>query len=132
MSPFYYLLFYLLSGKNDWDNFWRIPPHHLLSVLYLVVKRRFLEKGSDDIESAVCYPIYTIYLSLCTQTAETTTSEPFSRIPQCQTCQIKKFQLMKMRIISYFSIRLNPPPLPLLTLFVIILFLVLYMVLYKN
>ena len=31
--------------------------------------------------SAVCYTIYTIYISICTQTAETTSPEPFSRIP---------------------------------------------------
>ena len=36
------------------------------------------EKGSEDFVSAVCYTIYTIYLSLCTQTAETTPPEPFS------------------------------------------------------
>ena len=35
------------------------------------------EKGSGDVFSAVCYTIYTIYLSLCTHTAETTTPEPF-------------------------------------------------------
>ena len=37
--------------------------------------------GSWDVFSAVCYTIYTIYLSLCTQSAETTSPEPFSWIP---------------------------------------------------
>ena len=41
--------------------------------------RECLEKGSDNIGSAVCYTIYTSYLSLCTQTAVPITSEPFSR-----------------------------------------------------
>ena len=36
------------------------------------------EKGSWDVVSAVCYTIETIYLSLCTQTAETASPEPFS------------------------------------------------------
>ena len=39
------------------------------------------KKGSDDVASDVCYTIYTIYLSLCTQTAETTSPELCSRIP---------------------------------------------------
>ena len=38
------------------------------------------EKGSGDVVSAVCYTIHTIYLSLCTQTAETKSPESFSRI----------------------------------------------------
>ena len=38
-----------------------------------------LEKGSDDIGSAVCDTIYTVYLSLCTQTADSISSEPFPR-----------------------------------------------------
>ena len=33
------------------------------------------EKGSGNVVSAVCY---TIYIFLCTQTAETTSPEPFS------------------------------------------------------
>ena len=28
------------------------------------------EKGPDEIRSAVCYTVYTIHLSLCTQTAD--------------------------------------------------------------
>ena len=36
------------------------------------------EKGSGVVVSAVCYTIYTIYLSLCTKTAETTSLEPIS------------------------------------------------------
>ena len=36
-----------------------------------------LEKGSDEIRSAACYTIYTIYLSFCTQTADPISSEPF-------------------------------------------------------
>ena len=47
--------------------------------------RRCLEKGSDDIES-VCCTIYSVYLSLCTQTAETIVSEPFSRHPLYNNC----------------------------------------------
>ena len=40
------------------------------------------EKGSGDGVSAVCYTIYTINISLCTQTAETTISpEPFVNSP---------------------------------------------------
>ena len=39
------------------------------------------EKGSRDVVSAVCHNIYTIFLSLCTQTAATTFPEPFSWIP---------------------------------------------------
>ena len=35
------------------------------------------EKGTSDVVSAVCYAIYIIYLSLRTQTAETTNPEPF-------------------------------------------------------
>ena len=34
------------------------------------------EKGSRDVVSAVCDTVYTIYLSLYTQTAETTSLEP--------------------------------------------------------
>ena len=36
------------------------------------------EKSSGDVVSAVCYTICAIYLSLFTQTAETTSPEPFS------------------------------------------------------
>ena len=36
------------------------------------------EMGSGDVVSAVCYTMYNIYLYLCTQTAETTSPEPFS------------------------------------------------------
>ena len=52
------------------------------------------EKGSDDVVSAVCCTIYNIYLSLCTQTADTTSSEPFSWIPLYFLwlfCRIKHF-----------------------------------------
>ena len=38
-------------------------------------------KGSGDVVSAVCYIMYTIYQSLCTQTADSTSPEPFSQIP---------------------------------------------------
>ena len=38
-----------------------------------------LERGSDDIGSAVCDTIYTIDLSLCTRTADQISSEHFSR-----------------------------------------------------
>ena len=37
-------------------------------------------KGSGDVVSAVCYTMYTIYICLCSQTAETTSPEHFSRI----------------------------------------------------
>ena len=54
-----------------------------------VVKRYFIyrgihEKGSGDV-LAVCYSIYTIYLSLCTQTAETTAPQPFRKFPCIST-----------------------------------------------
>ena len=39
------------------------------------------EKGSGDIVLAVCFTICTIYLSPCTQIADTTSSEPFSWVP---------------------------------------------------
>ena len=42
--------------------------------------RGICEKGSGDVVSAE-YIIYTIYLSLCTQTAKMISPEPFSRIP---------------------------------------------------
>ena len=45
----------------------------LLQFLYNVC----LEKGSDDIESAVCDTIYIIYLFRYTQTADPISSEPF-------------------------------------------------------
>ena len=35
----------------------------------LVFRRGIHEKGSGDVVSAVCYTIYTTYLSLCTQTS---------------------------------------------------------------
>ena len=54
----------------------------LLHTLMIIVTYRGIhEKGSEDVVSAVCYIIYTIYLSICTQTDETTSPEPFSRIP---------------------------------------------------
>jgi len=39
------------------------------------------KKSSEKVFSAVCYTIYTIYLSICTQTAETISPKPFSGIP---------------------------------------------------
>ena len=45
----------------------------LLQFLYNVC----LEKGSDDIGSAVCDSIYIIYLFRYTQTADPISSEPF-------------------------------------------------------
>ena len=41
--------------------------------------RGCLEKGSDAIGSAICYTIYTINLSLCTQTADPIYTETFLR-----------------------------------------------------
>ena len=46
--------------------------------LFNYIYRGIHEKGSDDVVSAVCGSVYFIYLALCTQTAETTSSEPFS------------------------------------------------------
>ena len=43
--------------------------------------RGIQEKGSGDVVSAICYTVYTIYLSLCTQTVETTFSELFHDFP---------------------------------------------------
>ena len=43
--------------------------------------RGIREKGSGDVISSVCDTIYTIYLSLCKQKAETTSPDPFSWIP---------------------------------------------------
>ena len=40
--------------------------------------RGIRKKGFGDVVSAVCCTIYTMYLSLWTQTAETTSLEPFS------------------------------------------------------
>ena len=64
--------------KNVWWNFSLsldlIPNVDLSSTIY----RGNIEKGSDDIGSAVCYTIYTVYLSLCKQTAE---SNPFREFP---------------------------------------------------
>ena len=46
---------------------------NLLNLSKLLYNYRGIrEKGSGDVVSAVCYTIYTINLSLCTQTAETT------------------------------------------------------------
>ena len=44
----------------------------------MLIYRGIHEKGSDDVVSAICYTKYTIYLSLCTQTAETASPDPFS------------------------------------------------------
>ena len=48
--------------------------------MFLLSYRGILEKGSDDIRSAVCYAIYAIYLFLWTQTAAPISSKPISRI----------------------------------------------------
>ena len=56
-----------LSHFKNWFDF-------SLQALY----RGIHEKGSGDVVSAICYTIYTIYLSLCTPTAETTSPETFS------------------------------------------------------
>ena len=39
----------------------------------------------EDVVLAVCYTVHIIYISLCTQTAETTSPEPFSWIPLNRT-----------------------------------------------
>ena len=44
-----------------------------LAGYWLIGYRGIHEKGSGDVVAAVCYTVYTIYLSLCT-----TSPEPFS------------------------------------------------------
>ena len=53
---------------------WYVTP-----LFFINPNRGIHEKGSGDVVSAVCYTIYTIYLSLCTQKAETISPKPFSR-----------------------------------------------------
>ena len=74
------LAFFFLNGSKSYKQitFW--------SFSY----KGTLEKGSDDIVSAVCY---TIYLSLWTQTAYLKTSEPFSRILLGTDLQNKKTRI---------------------------------------
>ena len=53
----------------------------LLKKLHSINLQGIHKKGlwvTGDVVSAVCYTIYTIYLSLCTKTAETRSPEPFS------------------------------------------------------
>ena len=68
--------FYLTFRKKV---YWNILCY--VKFYYNVIHRGIHEKGSGDVVSAVCFTIYTIYLSLCTQSAETTSSELFSWIP---------------------------------------------------
>ena len=42
------------------------------------IYRGIHEKGLGDVVSAACYTINILYLSLCTQSAGTTSPEPFS------------------------------------------------------
>ena len=69
-----------------WSNFPRINRlkefRFKISINLYIRYRGILEKGSKDIETAVCYTIYAIYLSLSAQTADPITSKPFLRIPR--------------------------------------------------
>ena len=61
----------------------------IIKSLHFTCKYRGIHKNdSRYVVSAVCITIYTIYISLCTQTAETTSPEPFSRIPLYITANI--------------------------------------------
>ena len=72
-------------------------PYNIYFVLFKTFYLNFLEeerglsyrgiqeKGSGYVVLTVCYTIYTIYLSLCTQTAETTSLELFSESPLYHT-----------------------------------------------
>ena len=62
---------------------WGFEFELLRVLLYYIVLSWLLnmgihEKGSGDVVSAVCNTLYTIYPSLCTQTAETTSPESFA------------------------------------------------------
>ena len=59
-------------SKSSWVLFFIIPIFFVIWLEY----RGIHERGSGDVVSAVCYTIQPIYLSLCTQTAETTSPEP--------------------------------------------------------
>ena len=59
------------------------------------MNRGIHEKGSRDVVSSVYYTKYTIYLSLCTQTAETTSPEPFSLVPVFSSNQINQSETDK-------------------------------------
>ena len=66
-----------LPGPPDQQHPRNLPqPDH--QVHALIFYRGIQEKDSEDIVSAVTLHIYTIYLVHCTQTAETTSPEPFS------------------------------------------------------
>ena len=66
-------------GRHN-KNFFYIFSYFSVQKLYSQLPGNS-RKGSEDVVSAVCYTIWTIYLSLCTLTAETTSAEPFSWIP---------------------------------------------------
>ena len=74
------LAFFFLNGSKSYKQI----------TCWSLSYRGILEKGSDDIVSAVCY---TIYLSLWTQTAYLKTSEPFSRILLGTDLQNKKTRI---------------------------------------
>ena len=62
---------------------------------------------SDGMGSAVCYTIYTIYISLCIKTAGPIISEPFSRIPlYVHESIIKNFKFFE----HFISTQLIPQP----------------------
>ena len=57
------------SEKNAILDFFKCLCIYILTICLLIQGNS--RKGSGDVASAVCYTIYTIYRSLCTQTAET-------------------------------------------------------------
>ena len=66
------------------NRFSDVIPNRQLSAFcngFMFWYRGIHEKGSGDVVSAIFYTTYTIHLSLCTQTAEMTSPEPFSRNP---------------------------------------------------
>ena len=79
-----------------------------------VIYRGIREKGSGDVVSAVCYTIYTIYLSLCTQTSPDPFRESFDiRVAKYLLRFLYFFyfenQLLSFTILSFsrYSICLN-------------------------
>ena len=95
-----YIMFSSLLGthkrrrrlKSEWYFNCKCQRYILYKYLKHIFKekeyryRGIHEKGLGVIVSAVCYTIYTIYLSLCS-TAETTSPEPFSEFPNSRYLQ---------------------------------------------
>ena len=97
-----------------------LPPSSLRAAAYIagLVLRRNSRKnsgegegvhdpGEEEVVSAICYTIYTIYLSLCTQTAETTSPETFSWIPCRSGMYLRKTRPLGSLICTSSS---TPPP----------------------